>query len=62
MNLRVMSFFKEKENVKLKQIKEDQETEIKSKAGWIGLLVAALILGILGSLYWFYQSRIKFVW
>jgi signal transduction histidine kinase len=59
MNLRVMSFFKEKENVKLKQIKEDQESEIKNKAVWIVLLIGALILGILGSLYWFYQSRIQ---
>jgi signal transduction histidine kinase len=59
MNLRVMSFFKEKENIKLKQIKEDQETEIKSKASWIGLLAAALVLGILGFLFWFYKNRIE---
>ncbi|MES2796889.1 MAG: tetratricopeptide repeat protein [Bacteroidota bacterium] len=59
IRLRLESYFKEKENIKLKQIKEDQESEIQSKASWIGLLVAALVLGIFGSVYWFYQSRIQ---
>ena len=59
MNLRLVSYFREKENAKLKQIKQEQESEIKQKATWIGLLAGLLILGILGTFYWFYQSRIK---
>ncbi len=59
LQLRSESFFKEKENVQLKQIKVEQETEIKSKAGWIGLLIATLVLSILGTVYWFYQNRIQ---
>ena len=59
MRLKLESFYKEKENVKLKQIKEQQENEIKSKAVWIGLLAGSLIILILGSVYWFYQNRIQ---
>jgi signal transduction histidine kinase len=59
MRLRLESFYKEKENVKLKQIKEQQESEIETKAAWIGLLAASLIALILGSAYWFYQNRIQ---
>lgn len=59
LQLRSESFFKEKENVQLKQIKVEQESEIKSKAGWIGLLVSTLVLSILGTVYWFYQNRIQ---
>lgn len=59
MKLRLESYFKEKENVQLKQIKQQQASEIESKALWIGLLAAALVLGIFGSVYWFTQNKIK---
>lgn len=58
MKLQLDSYFKAKENVQLKQIKEDQESEIKSKATWIGLLASLVVLLIGGSGYWFYQNRI----
>jgi signal transduction histidine kinase len=59
MKLKLESFYKEQENVKLKQIKELQASEIKSKAGWIGLLATTLFLSILGASYWFYKNRIQ---
>ncbi len=59
LKLRLDSYFKEKENVQLKQIKFQQETEIKSKASWIGLLVGLMVLGILFAYYWFTKNKIN---
>jgi signal transduction histidine kinase len=59
MQLRLTTYYKEKENIALKKIKEQQETEIKTKASWIGLLGGTFLLSLLAGWYWYNRQRIK---
>lgn len=59
MRLRLNSYYKDKENIALKKIKEQQEDEIKNKALWIGLLAGSFLLSIIGAFAWYNRQRIK---
>jgi signal transduction histidine kinase len=59
MRLRINSYYIDKENTQLKEIKEQQEKEIRNKAIWISLLASSFLLSIIGAYYFYNRQRIK---
>lgn len=59
VELKHTAYEKDKENLRLKQIKQTQEAELRRQAIWIVSLavVVVLLLGVLG--YAFYRNRLK---
>jgi len=59
VELKYAAFEKEKENQRLKQIKAEQEAELRRQTAWI-IALASLVLMLMGFLgYAFYRNRLK---
>lgn len=59
VELKYTAFEKDKENQRLKQIKAEQEAELRNKTAWI-VMLASLVVVLMGFLgYAFYRNRLK---
>ncbi|MFN8347212.1 MAG: sensor histidine kinase [Spirosomataceae bacterium] len=59
IELKYTAFEKDKENQRLKQIKTEQEAELRRQTGWI-VALASLVLVLMGVLgYAYYRNRLK---